>query len=83
MFYVTMTDTFLSGWGMAEGKKAKYVFVCENWQEAEIVKENAQRRGDQKYINIRVTKPVYSSITHFVQYETKDTSPCWYIPRYF
>lgn len=83
MFYVTMTDTFLSGWGKAEGKKAKYVYVCNTREEAEIVKENARRRGDQKYINIRITKPVYSSITHFVQYETKETSPCWYIPRYF
>lgn len=83
MFYVTMTDTFLSGWGKAEGRIAKFVFVCDNWQEAEIVKENAERRGDQKYINISTTKPYYSSKTHLVQYKTKENAPNWYKVRYF
>ena len=34
MYYVTATDKFMSGWGLAENKTNKVVVVCENWQEA-------------------------------------------------
>ena len=31
-YYVSMTDSFLSGWGMAENKISKYILtiVCRN-----------------------------------------------------
>jgi len=34
MLYVTMTDKFMSGWGMAEGKTNKLVLECKNLHEA-------------------------------------------------
>lgn len=59
MFYVTMTDTFMSGWGKAEGKKNKLVFECDTLKEAEIVKDNAENRDEMKYVNINDEKPNY------------------------
>ena len=41
MYYVKMTDRFLSGWGPARSKKAVFIYECETIQEAEIVAENA------------------------------------------
>lgn len=83
MFYVTMTDTFMSGWGMAEGKKNKLVFICESLDEANIVAENARNRTDQSYINICTKKPYYNSKYYYTQYKTKDEYPKWYEKDYF
>jgi hypothetical protein len=61
--YVTMTDKFMSGWGMAEGKINKLIFECDNVQEAHVVADNAERRGDMKYINVTYNKPYYAPRT--------------------
>lgn len=82
-YYVTMTDKFLSGWGEAEGKIAKYVYECDSYQEAEIVKDNAERRGDQKHVNIRGTRPHYSLDTHRTEWLTKADASIWYRPNAF
>jgi hypothetical protein len=76
--YVTMTDTFMSGWGMADGKKNKLIFECDNLKEAHIVANNAEKRGDQKYVNIRHTKPYYSPTNYYTQTKTKEEYPKWY-----
>lgn len=52
-FFVTMTDSFLSGWGRAEGLTNKYIVCCRTLNEALTVKENAQKRNEMKYINVR------------------------------
>ena len=36
-YWVTMTDRFMSGWGLAKGLKNKLVFECESLAEAEKV----------------------------------------------
>ena len=77
-FYVTMTDTFLSGWGDAEGKTCKYVYPCADYNEASVVAGNAKARGDQSYINIRTSKPYYNSRTHLTKWASKDTNKPWY-----
>ena len=82
-WYVTMTDKFMSGWGPAKGKINKLVFECESLSEARIVAENAERRGDQKNVNIRTSKPYYSPSTHFTQVKTKEEYPSWYKQGYF
>lgn len=60
-YYVTMTDKFLSGWGMAERKTNKFIVVCENWKQAEAIERNAKKRPEMKYINICTTKPRYGA----------------------
>lgn len=83
MYYVTMTDKFMSGWGHARGKINKLVFECESFQEALIVMENAENRTDQKHINYRDTKPYFSPKKYLVQIKTKADYPSWYKPGYF
>lgn len=77
-YYVTMTDSFLSGWGHARGRIAKYVYLCETWEEAEHVKRYAESRNDQKNVNICLNKPYYNSNTHYVQFKTREDCPTWY-----
>ena len=57
MYYVSMTDKFMSGWGMAEGKKAKFIVACDTYEQAETIERNAKRRSEMSYINIGTTKP--------------------------
>jgi hypothetical protein len=72
-----MIDKFLSGWGKAEGKNARYIYECESYQEAEEVEAYAKSRGDQKYVRININKP---SKKHncLDMYKTKQDSPIWY-----
>lgn len=58
-YYVTMTDKFMSGWGMAEGKTNKMIVVCHTWEQAEQIEKAAHSRPEMRYINIRTTKPNY------------------------
>ena len=82
-YYVTMTDKFLSGWGQAQDKIAKYVNICDSYEEAEIVAENARNRSDQKYVNISSTKPYYNNNRYLVMYKTKQDMPKWYTKNAF
>ena len=80
--YVTMTDKFLSGWGRAEGKINKLIFVCDSAEEAQIVFHNAESRGDMKHINMTVTKPYYSPSKYYAQFRTQEDASNWYKPNY-
>ena len=68
---VTMTDKFLSGWGEATNKISKYVVVCEDIAQAELIALNAEKRNDMRTVRIEEDMPCYSSkkyhtkIVHF------------------
>ncbi len=81
--YVSMNDTAMSGWGEAEGKTNRVVFICDDLDEAKIVEQNAEARSDMKYININLEKPRYSKQKYLVQWKTKDDYPAWYRPGAF
>jgi hypothetical protein len=83
MYFVTMTDTFMSNWGMAEGKINKLIFECETYEQAEIVFNNAQNRSDQKYINICTRRPYYNNRKYYPQIKTIKDYPSWYEKDYF
>jgi hypothetical protein len=78
-----MTDSFLSGWGMAEGKTNKLIFVCDSYEQAEIVAQNAESRSDMKYVNININKPRYNSNRYLTQLKTIEEYPSWYQAGYF
>jgi hypothetical protein len=59
--YVTMTDKFMSGWGLAANKTNKLIIICENWEQAKTIERNAKKRSEMKYINICINKPRYGS----------------------
>jgi tRNA uridine 5-carbamoylmethylation protein Kti12 len=82
-FYVTMTDKFMSGWGMSENKTNKLVIECESYEEAEIVYNNALNRSEMKYVNICDKKPYYNSNRYFVSWKTKEEYNTWFIPNSF
>lgn len=78
MFYVMMTDKFMSGWGLAKNKKNKLIY-----EEAVIAKENADKRPDMIHVNICLTKPHYNSNNYYSQIKTKTECPNWCIRGYF
>ena len=59
MYYVTMTDNFMSGWGPARNKTNKLIIECETMEQAAIIERNAKKRDEMRYVNIRSTKPHY------------------------
>ena len=59
MWYVTMTDRFMSGWGLAQGTINKLVISCNTYDEALRVSNNARKRNEIRYVNIRASKPYY------------------------
>ena len=83
MYYVSMTDTFLSGWGMAKGKEAKFINICDTLKEAKIVKENGKYRKDEKKILIYKKMPKYNEKLFYVQIKTKKEMPNWYEKDFF
>jgi hypothetical protein len=83
IYYVTMTDSFMSGWGEANGRINKLVFVCQGYEEAQIVEDNAQNRTEMKYINICANKPYYNKRDYLTQYKTKADYGYWYVKNYF
>lgn len=72
-YFVTMTDKFLSGWGMAEGKTAKRVYLCKTLEIAESLVNRIQNRKNtgMKYINICSSLPNYSNKKYYVSYDNK------------
>ena len=81
-YYVNMTDKVLSGWGMAEGKDNKLCFICDTYDEAQIVEDNAIGRGDMKYVNICTHRPTQKPHQYY-SWKTKEDYPCWYKQGYF
>ena len=82
MYWVTMTDRFMSGWREARDKTNKLVIECETFSEAKVVKDNADNRSEMKYVNIRCTKPYYGRGYH-VSLHDKNDYESWFVPGYF
>lgn len=85
MYYVTMTDKFMSGWDLAKDKINKLVISCNTFDEALIVAQNAKNRKEMKYINIRGDKPYYPSNRYFVSRHGKSEGDyeSWFKIGYF
>jgi hypothetical protein len=77
-YYVSMTDSFLSGWGMAEGKINKLVIECDTFQEAQTVKRKALNRSEMKYVRLCYNKPRYNPSFYLTQYEDKTNYAGWF-----
>lgn len=73
---VVGTDKILSGWGRAEGKKAKRVVICTNWSQADRVESNMKKNGFI-YVNSRRGIPTFSASRYVVSYDHADNCPLW------
>lgn len=72
MYFVSMTDRFLSGWGHAEGKTAKRVVICDNYRQAQIIVDgirNCRDNNGMRHINIRSRLPRYDAGRYTVSYD--------------
>lgn len=90
MYYVTTTDKFMSGWGQATGLINKLVILCDTYQDAEIVADNANNRDDQKHVGVSGSPPAYfhkrwgttgsdyQAGNYYVQIKTRDDMPTWF-----
>jgi hypothetical protein len=58
-YYVTMTDKFMSGWGMSRGRTNKLIIVCDTVEQAETIERNARKRSEMIYVNFCINKPSY------------------------
>lgn len=60
-YWVSMTDKFMSGWGMATNKTNKLVIACDTYEQAETIERNARKRREMKYVNLCIRKPRYGN----------------------
>lgn len=90
--FVTTTDTFMSGWAVAEGLTNKLILLCNSMEQARIVADNAKARSDQKRVKIHTKPPTYLRKTKgkdyvegdkYVQIKTIEDYPSWYEKNYF
>jgi len=92
MYFVTMTDGFMSGWGKAKGLTNKLIFECETKEEQEIVYQNGRAQGGMSYVHKCRNKPSYYRAKspadyafngYYVQKKDKEVYPHWYVKDYF
>jgi hypothetical protein len=57
LYYVRMTDKFMSGWGACAGKTNVLVVVCDTWKQAEAIKLAAENRREMRRITIMREMP--------------------------
>lgn len=76
-YYVSMTDKFMSGWGLAANKTNKLIIECENYSQAVQIEQAARRRSEMKYINICIRKPRYNNNTLVSHKHYNDLSGDW------
>lgn len=73
MYYVVMIDSFMSGWGKAEGKENVLIFECETKDEAKVVYDNANSRSDMRDVEIVEQYENYNEDEYLVQFFTYDS----------
>ncbi len=75
--YVSMTDSFLSGWGNARGKRNKLIIECDTWQQAETIERNAKKRSEMKYVNVSSSRPRIASNVYPTWKTYNDMGEIW------
>jgi hypothetical protein len=71
MWFVTMTDKFLSGWGCAQNKIAKRVYICKDHQQAAELYSRIiarQPKCEMTHVNTTPRMPYYSPSKYFVSW---------------
>lgn len=72
MFYVSCTDSFMSGWGEAKDLKNKLIFECKNDYEVEKIADILEKRNEMKYI-YKYTDNFPKSLLEVKNLKTEDT----------
>lgn len=77
MFYVRMTDKFMSGWGVAEGKTNVVVVQCDDYSQAAKVASHALQRSEMKRVKILSRKPAARPGVLYTVKQYADLGPIW------
>ncbi len=64
-YFVSMTDKFMSGWGGAEGRKAKYVVECDTKAQAGHIVLAAHKREEMTYIHAHTKDPKFYPLRRY------------------
>lgn len=75
--WVLTNDRFMSGWEQTKGMINTLIFPCKDLAQANIVADNARRRGDQSYVRIVGNAPRLRT-GHYYQVKTILDYPTWY-----
>jgi len=78
-YYVTSTDTFMSGWGPARYRRNIVLLPCESREVAEIVAANARGRSEQEDVTIQAGRP-YLQPHHLYSLLSRENAERWYTP---
>lgn len=73
-YYVTATDSFMSGWGCAEGKINKIAIGCNNRTEVAEVKNALRGRSEMKYVNDTTNMSRYHSSRYLISWYHYDAN---------
>jgi hypothetical protein len=55
--YVTMIDTFMSGWGPAQGKDNLFAVECDDGQQVEQILKAAAERAEMRKLMVVHNEP--------------------------
>ena len=75
--FVSMNDSFMSGWGNATGKTNTYSVECDTTAQMEQIAAHARTRPEMKYIRVSQRAP-RNSTTRIVTFKHYlDLGGCW------
>ena len=69
-YYVTCTDTFMTGWGTCQNRISKFVIVCDNYNDAYIAQQRMSEQPCFKYVRICANKPHYPESRYHTSFKT-------------
>lgn len=75
--YVRMTDSSMSGWGDAKGKKNVYVVECETEEQANHIISAAEKRSEMKYVQLCLYPPRERPGILYTRRKFADLGPIW------
>lgn len=78
MYVVTMIDTFMSGWGPAEGKENIYAVHCATLEQAQQIEKAGQARDEMRKVKIHDKLPYYPEHSYVVSVKNfSELGPIW------
>lgn len=76
-YYVSATDSFMSGWGPTANMRNVVIAPCASYDEAEVVAQNLRDRDEMKRVSISRSKPRPAAKTLYSLF-TRERSPRWF-----
>ena len=77
-FYVCALDTFMSGWGLSDGRNNRVILPCADRDEALAVADIARSRSEMKYVTVKESKPSLDINLNTYSLMTRETARAWF-----